>query len=579
MTSPTIPEILHLHTYFLFPFSIDKQTVLEDHPELWRKGQHWIDGLDEWISRHNDPVLNPIPAKLGPWRRSAYARFDLDSPAYQDMVFFHPFVRRVFFDTYEGVEPAQKKESLLRCYTIPVPKGKKLWFRASDGKGRNASVEVTDLRMFLFANGIGILSIGIEAFRISARDALWINESMRKVYPSSGRQVREGRIPNRMALVLDAAGQEEVLCEERFAEGAMIGFLPPLAKTVTSLIYFADYRLQEFEPMLDERMIVNSYVSIDPRSIPSGYTESEEYQVLFSRFLYVDLYGQGYRYEPQFVRQQMAQQVYRRWGHQGTYYGFTSYSNVTLTVGEFDCDEHTLREGFLIHRMFTSRYYLMMLVALFYRAALLDFAERTALVSRRLILDHEDGKLSPENIWIANGLRAEFLHFSNYWYFDELANKDEEIEHFTLMCQQFRIEPVKKEVEEEIEKLDSSLQNYSAFRNTEAVNRLAMLSMILGAGAVLTGFFGMNFGREFARLIFEPDPSRMILHYAAIAASTLLGLGALVFGSYVVLANWSDYRDIIVPRRWRSSSKRVPESLKRVADLGRPEEPEADEQE
>ena len=49
--------------------------------------------------------------------------------------------------------------------------------------------------------------------------------------------------------------------------------------------------------------------------------------------------------------------------------------------------EHTSKEGFLIHRMFDTRYYLMAIVALFYRASLLDFAQKTALVSRRLYRD------------------------------------------------------------------------------------------------------------------------------------------------------------------------------------------------
>ncbi len=557
------PDILHLHTYFLFPFSIDKQTVLEHHPGPWSNKEHWIDGLDRWIADHHRADSGTVVELLGAWRREAYTRFDIDSPAYQDMVFFHPFVRRVFFDSADAARPRGEKEALLRCYTIPVGNGRKVRFQADDIKGRSASVEVTDLRLFLFANGIGVLSIGVEAFNIPSTRALWINESLRKAYPSSGRQVREGRIPNRMALVVERDGRQQIICEETFSEGSMTAFLPPLGRTITSLLYFADYRQEEFEPVLDERMIVYSYIAIDPSSVGPGYIHSEDYQVLLSRFLYVDLDGDSYRYQMDFVREQMKQQMYCRWAHQGTYYGFTSYSNISATIGQFECDEHTLREGFLVHRMFSTRYYLMALVALFYRATLLDFAERTALVSKRLFLDQEDGKLTPENIQIASGLRAEFLHFSNYWYFDELANKDEEVEHFTLQCEQYRIESVKREIEEEIEKLDASLQDYSSFRNTEAVNRLAMLSLIVGAGAVLTGFFGMNFGRDFARIFFEPDQQSMFVHYATLILVAILAFSALSFGLYLVIANWSDYRDILMPRRWREKRSQPGSSLKR----------------
>ncbi len=542
------PEILHLHTYFLFPFSIDKQKVLEIHGEIWSRHPHWVEGLDEWMAAHGSRPGAPIIEQLGRWQRAAYSQFDMDSQAYQDMVFFHPFVRRVFFDTIPTAGAGGEKEAMLRCYTIPIPAGCKLWFEANDPKGRGARVQMTDLRLFMFANGIGILSMGVEALRLSVADALWINESLRKVYPSSGRQLREARSCNHMAFVLERNGKEETVAEERFETGEIKGFHPPLAKTLTGLLYFANYDRLELEPVLDERMIVYTYAALDPASLPADYIHSEEYQVLLSRFLYVDRGGSGYRYEPEFTREQMKQHLYRRWAHQGTYYGFTSYSNITVALGNFDCDEHVLREGFLIHRMFDTRYYLMALVALFYRATLLDFAERTALVSKQLFLDQEDDRLTLEEMHLANHLRAEFLHFSNYWFFDELANKDEETEHFVIQCREYRIGATKAEVEEEIEKLDASLHTFAQLRNTEAVNRLAMLSLIFGAGAVLTGFFGMNFGRDFAKVFFDPEPPFLATHYAALLVVAFLALGALTFGFYVVISNWSDYKDILTPR-------------------------------
>jgi hypothetical protein len=542
------PEVLHLHTYFFFPFSIDKQAVLAVHGELWAHHAHWIEGLDDWMAAHGSRPDAPVIERLGRWQRSAYTKFDMNSPAYGDMVFFHPFVRRVFFDTINAPTISGEKEAMLRCYTIPIPEGSKLWFQASDQKGRSAKVEVTDLRLFMFANGIGILSIGIEALHLSAADALWINESLRKVYPSSGRQLRESRTCNRMAFVLEKDGSQEVIAEERFESCEIKGFHPPLARTLTALLYFTNYERLEIEPVLDERMIVYSYAALDPATLPADYIHSEEYQELLSRFLYVDRAGAGYRYEAEFTRGQMQQHLYRRWAHQGTYYGFTSYSNITVALGSFDCDEHVLREGFLIHRMFTSRYYLMALVALFYRATLLDFAERTALVSKQLFLDMDDGRLTLGEMRLANQLRSEFLHFSNYWFFDEMANKDEETEHFEMQCRAYRIGSTKIEVEEEIEKLDASLHTFAQLRNTEAVNRLAMLSMIMGAGALATGFFGMNFGRYFTKVFLDPEESFVPLHYAAVIMVVLMAVGALTFGLYVVLSNWSDYKEILTPR-------------------------------
>ena len=553
------PVVSHLHTFFLFPFSIDREAVVQRHPELWN-GRPWIDGLDGWIRAHDAEA----PAGIGRWQRSAYTTFTLDSQAYQDMVFFHPFIRRVYFDSlgmnageWQGEEMGGEGESQLRFYRIPIEPRHRVRLHAQDERGRSEIVAVTELRLILFANGIGILSLGVQAFNLPAARALWINEMMRKLYPSSGRQKREGRTPSRVRLLVG----DETVIDEDFNSAGIRNYLPPLSRLLTRLLYFSEYENQEYEAVLDERMIVYTYFALDQKSLPAGYAQSEEYRVLISRVLYVDHYGTSYRYDQSFIEDQMRQQLYTRWAHQGTYYGFTSYSAVTVCFDERDCDDHLLEEGFLIHRMFLSRYHLMALIALFYRATLLDFSERTALVSRRLDQDFVDAKLSPENIELMDGLRSEFVIFSNYWHFDELANKDEEAEHFALLNRVFRVDPMKNEIGQEVERLNSVLNEYYQRRNTMAVNRLAMLSMILGGGAVLTGFFGMNFGREFAQLFFEPTPYTAEVHWAAIGLVTVVTFGALLFGLVLIIMNWQDYKDVLLPKgraaKARASIRRV----------------------
>ena len=187
---PAAKPVLQLETYFLFPFVIDKEVVASAHPDFWPPLRSWIDGLDDWLRSENCATEAPIRARLGGWRRASYTEFDLDSSAYQDMVFFHPFVRRVFFDTKTSDQATQ-----LRVYEVLLPETLPLLWEAHDVRGRACSVPVTDLRLFLFANGVGILSIGVERGNCTVREALWMNEMMRKVYPTSGRQRREGRVP------------------------------------------------------------------------------------------------------------------------------------------------------------------------------------------------------------------------------------------------------------------------------------------------------------------------------------------------------------------------------------------------
>lgn len=538
-------SLLHLHSYFLFPFVIDKPAILKANAKFWPRGCEWLTGLDAWIASE---TARTRPS-LGGWWRSAYDRFDLSSPAYQDMVFFHPFVRRVYFDSRNIEDGGSSRQALMRCYAVSLDPNQPLTWSVDDSRGRSASAQITDLRLFLFANGMGILSIGAERENIPVAEALYLNEMIRKVFPTSDRQRREGRLPLRSRLVRNSAGREEVIASETFEKASLIEFHPPLSGIIRTLLYFLDHGARQCEQVLDERMIVYTYAAINPDSVRSDYVGSDDEAVTLSRFLYVDRAGDGYRYDPSFTRRKIHDDVYRRWAHEGTLYGFTRYSNVTLTIGASDRGEHLASEGTLIHRMFNTRYYLMALVSLFYRATLLSLAEKVALVSEELFRSQERGAISKNDILDAKKLRADFLHFSNYWYFDELANKDEEIEHFTMQCRAYRIEHMRRQIEDEVEKLNSFLHEHNQVRSTEAVNRLAMLSMILGAGAVMTGYFGMNFGKEFSRYIFAPQGGQDIVHRSSIAVVSIFAFFSVVLGFYVIVANWSDYRDTFRLRR------------------------------
>jgi len=274
-----------------------------------------------------------------------------------------------------------------------------------------------------------------------------------------------------------------------------------------------------------------------------------------AKLLLADRDGPEHSYDPQFVRRTLESQLYTRWAHQGTYNGFTSYSNIAITLTDrytCPCEPRPT----IVHKMFDTRYYLMGLVALFYRATSLDFADRTALVSKRLYLEQWDGELDIEDLRIADGLEAEFLHFSNHWYFTEVANRDERIEHFDMQCREYRTRAMFEEVAAELDRLNASLHHYYPFRNTEAVNRLGMLSMILGLGAVVTGFFGMNFQLGD---ISEGHSSRrhaQLVPFAAAIVATLISLGAVLFGVFLVVMNWSDYRDTLMPNRWKAARVR-----------------------
>jgi hypothetical protein len=112
--------------------------------------------------------------------------------------------------------------------------------------------------------------------------------------------------------------------------------------------------------------------------------------------------------------------------------------------------------------------------------------------------------------------------------------------------------------------------NFDQLRTTDAVNRLALSSLIFDGGAVLTGFFGMNFGREFTRVVFEGEGSISWLHYLLVFIVTTFVLGSLLLRTIVVLRSWREYFAILNPPQSRGPAtsikrERQPASVARVA--------------
>ncbi len=546
------PEVLHLHTYFLFPISIDQNAVMEEHPEIWRGPQRWFEQLDLWVTGHVVADYGSAASRLGGWKRQPETCLDFRSQAYEDMMFFHPFIRESFFDS--GNSNAEH-ETLVHRYVIQPQAGSRLFYEAEDGGGESAKVEITELRLLMFANGIAILTIGVEANKITYSQALWINEMMRKIYPSSERQIQTARIPNRLALVQETGAERRLIAEERWETSRAMGYRPQLSTILLSLLHFANYEHEEFEASLDERMIVNSYVSLDRTHLPAGYESSEGYEIAFSRFLYVDRDGSGYRYQPEFTREQMKKHVYRRWQHEGTLYGVTSYSNVTCVFASAEAPDMAR-----VHRMFSTRNLVIAVIALFYRASLLEFAKESALVSHQLLPVFSGKAVRYRHIQLAIGLMANFHYFNNYWFYLEPTTKDEELEHFTMLSDAYQLGPAKEKIEDQVDKLGGYIDRVYALRNTDAVNRLAMMSVILGIGALITGYYGMNIP-HLATLL-----QRNSLSILSLVLTSLLAIASLWFIVYIVLSNWLDYRASIFPNRYRKPQP--PRSLRRLRHYG-----------
>jgi hypothetical protein len=78
-----------------------------------------------------------------------------------------------------------------------------------------------------------------------------------------------------------------------------------------------------------------------------------------------------------------------------------------------------------------------------------------------------------------------------------------------------------------------------------------MMSVILGIGALVTGYYGMNI----------PHLATVLTHGAlsiwSLVLTSLMAVASLWFIVYIVASNWMDYRASILPHRYRKAISRV----------------------
>jgi hypothetical protein len=151
------------------------------------------------------------------------------------------------------------------------------------------------------------------------------------------------------------------------------------------------------------------------------------------------------------------------------------------------------------------------------------------------------------HIQLATQLMADFHYFNNYWFHLEPTTKDEELENFALLSNAYQLGPAKEKLEDLIDRLSGYIDRLYALRNSDAVNRLAMMSVILGVGALVTGYYGMNIP-HLATLLQNGKTSVWSL-----VLTSLMAVASLWFIFYIVASNWLDYRASILPHRYRKA--------------------------
>ncbi|MCX8027982.1 MAG: hypothetical protein N3A62_09050 [Thermodesulfovibrionales bacterium] len=465
MSTNNASEVNHYSTFFFFPFKIQNE-LPQDFNKSWQEETFKL-----WDGKSNSFKENN-----------------------QELLYFHIYIRRAMYN----ISSDENEDTFLTSYRLSDERLRELGVGTSLNKiilnNKESNFCLSDIRLFCFKdNKIGILSIGIKNDSCSLKDALEFNKLFRLLYVSDTKQISDSRIYKDVSI-------KNTSIQNTFSDEAHFVINPDKEKKypkdinsiVKTLLDPLKY-CEDYTPLLDDRMIVHGLVCLNEDLKKSYFDEekkrfNEQGIALFSRLLYVDDFANNYLYNPRFIKPFLKKHLYTRWEHVGTLYGFCRYADMTLMFGKPD----------FLETNFKTVYYQMAILNLFYRCALIDFAERSSKVTRDLIKKGD---------WTSNNevkkLRHDFLKFSNVWYFKEVTNQEQGIEMFEMQRKAYEIDELFKGVKEEIEKLDEFIRIEQSEKEQKAINELTMIATPLLILSLLTGFMGMNLEGGMFKVIKE----------------------------------------------------------------------------
>jgi hypothetical protein len=483
--------LLKFSTVFFYPFKI--------------KNKNRTNGTGRWQKKH----------------------FDIGKPeCYQEYIYFHPYVRKILFqrekDQLSDFNNNDKSDNLtpITYYEFifqdkQFERGRlEIEYRIKkndEQRTEKTGYPVTHLAIHEFFNDIAIMAIqitqeagedirkktfwkqciAIEGFRrdrLICRDALKFNELARKIYLSFPEQFIEGKIPLSVKLELgskeNSSGYTKVhtFSKDKFKYKEIN---PVKSEIIDGLVgEFLGYDEpvdNSFHGLLDDRMVVFTFLCLAGKLKSKCRKIVDEHEALFSRIMYVDQAGEGYAYHKKFIRKKMNNLVYRRWSNGGSLYGYTRYSSAYTGFGDFFGDK--------LFQDFNSMYYQLALISLYYRSSLISFSDEVAKTTQQLV-NKKDQAIYRE---LFLTLKADFMQFSNLYWFQEVTNQDQGIEIFKLYKKSFEFETMYKQIKEEIDRGDEYLNILQQNKLNDFTKQFSIVGSFLAVLAIMVGFFGINF--------------------------------------------------------------------------------------
>ncbi len=415
----------------------------------------------------------------------SHVKFSLDSKEnYNEYIYFHDFVRDVLYEP-EGGDPDTQ---ISKYYEYKKERGEYI----VSVHGTRYILDLDGIALRHFKNGVGILSFHLKNTRYPHfNDILKINDFGRRIFPQYlGEKMVDDTKGNLLACSLELVFEGDAPMIERFDFYRSFDRIKQIPEQGIHLPIFIETLLAEaygssaeIEPIIDDRMYTLCHYMNDAKSERlTRYDEKESRYVYecdadWHRFVFVDG-GSTTCQNRTMLSRLIEQSTYPRWSDYGTLYGVTRYSFMLLTKNDWFAQN-------ILNLHIRTMYYQMATLLLAYRAMILHFSDRVTAT-----LKSADG---------AQELQKDYLEFTNRIYFKELTAQEQGIELFDLARKQMRLDHHLRELDHDINELNSFKQMELDREQMELdgeINdqghKLNTLAALFLPATVVSGLMGMN---------------------------------------------------------------------------------------
>jgi len=231
-------------------------------------------------------------------------------------------------------------------------------------------------------------------------------------------------------------------------------------------------KLKNSRDFSDDRMFVNVAYGL-----AGSPCDEDALKRMFSLALYVDRPSDGwsafngYAYNQAETERRVEARELKLWqGLYGQNYGYTEFSNIYLGYG-YHFNEVTAPKHipYLYERM--------LIMTLFYQASMQHYERRiTAQTSE---------EINNKKSHAFQDLRAEFIQFTNQYWFHEVNNQMQGLDIFRLQQESLRLDSSYEFLKEEMERADEFSQTKGNLRLQRAAHNLTLIGATLAFPAVL----------------------------------------------------------------------------------------------